>query len=229
MQNCLFIRLLDSFPLAGLFALNQEGLVQLRVHPERLELVPRQPLPRPLVVEEEDEIVGPGVALRQVEDLHRGHGDGDAVVEVSRPRHLGVDDEGGIPGVAAALGPHQVEGLQLDVGCGHARHVAALIPRVALAVLVRTLGQKFMGRVRAWNSTVQLNENAMFIAWIQQQIQPVLNKITMILTTYLFQLLILCTVSFRCRWQHDCYWLEHQPLDSVMSLPVSVSVSSPPP
>ena len=88
---------------------------------KRLQFVPGQPLPRPLVVKEQDEIVGSGVRVCEVEDLLRRDRDGDTVVEVSRPWHLGVDDEGRVPGVSSALGPHQVQGLQLNVGRGDAR------------------------------------------------------------------------------------------------------------
>ena len=59
------------------------------------------------------------MGLGQVEDLHWRDGDGDSVVEVARPRHLGVDDEGRVPGISPTLGPHQVQGLQLDVGGRH--------------------------------------------------------------------------------------------------------------
>ena len=86
---------------------------------ERFQLVSGQPLPGPLVVKEKDEIVRPGVGLGQVQHLHWRHGDGNSVVEVASPRHLGVDDEGRVPGIASALGPHQVQGLQLDVGGRH--------------------------------------------------------------------------------------------------------------
>ena len=84
---------------------------------ERLQLVSGQPLPGPLVVEEKYEIVRSGVGLGQVQHLHWRDGDGNSVVEVASPRHLGVNDEGRVPGIASTLGPHQVQRLQLDVGC----------------------------------------------------------------------------------------------------------------
>ena len=69
--------------------------------------------------------------------------------QVSGARHLGVDDERRVPRVPAALGPHEVEGLQRDVGVVHVAAAAAL---VALVVAVRrvlvVLGGRPDGRVR---------------------------------------------------------------------------------
>ena len=69
--------------------------------------------------------------------------------QVSGARHLWVDDERRVPRVPAALGPHEVEGLQRDVGVVHVAAAAAL---VALVVAVRrvlvVLGGRPDGRVR---------------------------------------------------------------------------------
>ena len=87
---------------------------------KRLKFIPRKPLPSSLVIKEEYEIMGFSVGLSQAEHLLRRDGDGHSVVEISRPWHLGVDDQGGVPGIPATLGPHKVQGLQLNVGCGNA-------------------------------------------------------------------------------------------------------------
>ena len=149
-QNSFLIGLLDSLPFAGFLALDKVGFVKLRVNSEGLKLVPREPLPGPLVVEEEDEVVGFGVTLGQTQHVLRRHRDGDSVVEVAGARHLGVDDEGGIPGVAPALSPHQVQRLQRDVCCRHAGVV--LIPGVTLALFIRGLGEEFVVRISSWKS-----------------------------------------------------------------------------
>ena len=85
----------------------------------------------------------------EVEDLLGRDGDGDTVVEVSRPWHLGVDDEGGVPRVSPTLGPYQVQGLQLDVGRGDAANIT-LVSRVALTLLLGTLGQQLVLRLGSW-------------------------------------------------------------------------------
>ena len=55
----LFISFLDGLPLARFLALHKLRLVQLCVHPQRLQLIPWQPLPGSFRVKEQDEIVGP--------------------------------------------------------------------------------------------------------------------------------------------------------------------------
>ena len=75
-----------------------------------------------------------GVTLRKVEDLDWRHGYGDTVVEVSRPRHLGVDDQGRIPGISSTLGPHQVQRLQVDVGRGDPN--ITFISRIRVTVII---------------------------------------------------------------------------------------------
>ena len=67
------------------------------------------------IVKEEDEVVRPGVALCQIQNLHWGDRDGDSIVEISSPWHLRVDDESWVPRVAPALCPDQVQWLQGNV------------------------------------------------------------------------------------------------------------------
>ena len=67
--------------------------------------------------------------------------------QVSRARHLGVDDERRVPRVPAALGPHQIEGLQRDVGVVHAA-AAALVAVVAVRRVLVIFGGCPDGRVR---------------------------------------------------------------------------------
>ena len=62
MQNGVFVRFLDSLLLTRLLGLDQLDLVQLGVDAQRLQLVPRQPLPRSFGVEEQDEEVRRRVA-----------------------------------------------------------------------------------------------------------------------------------------------------------------------
>ena len=78
--------------------------------------------------------MGPGVGLGEAQHLHWWDGNGDSVVEVASPRHLGVDDEGRVPGIASTLGPDQVQWLQLDVGCRHPGET--LLPGLRAGVVV---------------------------------------------------------------------------------------------
>ena len=61
--------------------------------------------------------------VRQLENILGGHWDRHPVVEITRARHLGVDDERGVPWIATVLGPDEVERLKGDVHRRHARVV----------------------------------------------------------------------------------------------------------
>ena len=73
---------------------------------------PRKPLPRALSVEEvdEEERLFEGLCHHS-QYMVRGGGDGHPIV--GRVGGEGRDEQGGVPGVAAALGPHKVQRLQL--------------------------------------------------------------------------------------------------------------------
>ena len=71
--------------------------------------------------------------------------------QVSRARHLGVDDERRVPRVPAALGPHQIEGLQRDVSVvihAAAAALVAVIVAVTRRVTLVVFGGCPDGRVR---------------------------------------------------------------------------------
>ena len=75
--------------------------------------------------------------VRQTEHVLGRHWDGDTIVEVSSPWHLGVDDESRVPGVASALGPGQVQRLESNVGGAETK--ITLIIAVTLTLLLTAL------------------------------------------------------------------------------------------
>ena len=101
------------------------------------QLVSGEPLPGSLVVEEQNQIVRLGVRVRQTEHVLGRHWDGDTIVEVSSPWHLGVDDESRVPGVASTLGPGQVQRLESNVGGAETK--ITLIIAVTLTLLLTAL------------------------------------------------------------------------------------------
>jgi len=143
MQNCVFVRFLHRLFLTRLLGLNQLGFVQLGVDAQRFELVSRQPLPGSFGVEEEDQVVRGGVTAGHVQHILGRDWDGDPVVEVTRARHLRVDDEGRVPGVASTLGPDEIERFEGDSAsrrCGVAWRVVRIrVVGVRVAVLGRVV------------------------------------------------------------------------------------------
>lgn len=109
---------------AGFASLHHLQLVHGVIHAQGKDFVPWQPLPGSLVVKEKDKeeffscLCLP--LLPQLQDIHGGHRDGDSVVQQTLARHLGVDDQGRVGGITTALGPHQLQGLQLSLALkGH--------------------------------------------------------------------------------------------------------------
>lgn len=117
-DHCTVISHLHRLSDAGLAAFQHLELVHGVFHTQGQHFVPWKPLPGALVVKEEDKeelLSSLGLfLLSQLQHIQRGNRDGDTIVQEALPGHLGIDDQGRVGGIASALGPHQLQGLQVS-------------------------------------------------------------------------------------------------------------------
>lgn len=117
-DHCTVIGHLYRLSDAGLAAFQHLEFVHSVLHTQWQDFVPWKPLPGAFVVKEEDkeELLSSLclLLLAQLQHVQWRDRDGDTIVKEALPGHLGIDDQGRVGGVASALGPHQLQGLQVS-------------------------------------------------------------------------------------------------------------------